>query len=222
MDLSAGTGKTIMILALVLATIDQLSKPEESVNDARPVMTPLAFRHFPYSQFEAARRRLSPRRSRAPAQDGNSFPRLMEIILHYVRTSPDGIHLRQNVEWLQNRGLLSLIDLNVPFYLESQEPVAVARSLRKSANRGFRTMYLTSATLIVVPPNLLAQWKSEILKHCLGPEESDDALRFLLVNPKEGLPPARLLASNYDVSTRYMIESLLMITFLDRASKPRE
>ena len=207
MNLSTGTGKTIMILALVLATIEQLSKPEESIHDARPVMTPVAFRHFPYSQFEAARKRLSPRRSRAPAQDENTFPRLMEIMLHYVRTSPDGIHLRQNVEWLQNRGLLSLIDLNVPFYLESQDPVAVARSLRKSANRGFRTMYLTSATLIVVPPNLLAQWKSEILKHCLGPEESEDALRFLLVNPKEELPAARLLASNYDVSTQYMIYS---------------
>ncbi len=192
-----------MVLALVLATIDQLSKPEESIHDARPVMTPLAFRHFPHPQFEAARKRLSPRRSRAPAQDENSFPRLMEIMLHYVRISPDGIQLRQNVEWLQNRGLLSLIDLNVPFYLESQEPgpVAVARPLRKGANRGFRTMYLTSATLIVVPPNLLAQWKSEIMKHCLGPEERDDALRFLVVNPKEELPAARLLASNYDVST---------------------
>jgi hypothetical protein len=192
-----------MILALVLATIDQLSKPEESIHDARPVMTPLAFRHFPHPQFETARKRLSPHRSRA--RDGNSFPRLMEFLLHYVRTSPDGLHLRQNVEWLQNRGLQSLLDLNVPFYLQSEEPQTLARPLRKSVDRGFRTMYLTSATLIVVPPNLLAQWNSEILKHCLGPEESDDALRFLVVNPKKELPAARLLASNYDVSTRCMI-----------------
>jgi hypothetical protein len=66
-------------------------------------------------------------------------------------------------------------------------------------------MYLTSATLVVVPPNLLAQWNSEILKHCLGPEESEDALRFLIVNPKEELPAARLLASNYDVSAYRII-----------------
>jgi hypothetical protein len=194
-----------MVLALVLATVDQLSKPEESIHDARPVMTPLAFRHFPYSQFEAARKRLSHHRSRAPSHDGCSFPRLMEIMLHYVRTSPDNLHFRQNTEWLQNRGLQSLIDLNVPFYLQSQEPVALARPLRKNADLGCRTMYLTSATLVVVPPNLLAQWNSEILKHCLGPEESDDALRFLIVNPKEELPPARLLASNYDVSARCTI-----------------
>lgn len=189
-----------MVLALVLATIDQLSKPEESIHDARPVMTPLALRHFPQPQFEATRKRLSTHRSLVSAHGGNSFPRLMEIMLHYVRTFPDGLHLRQNVEWLQNRGLQSLIDLNVPFYLQSQEPVTLARPRRKNGDRGFRIMYLTSATLIVVPPNLLAQWNSEIFKHCLGPEESDDSLRFLVVNPRDELPEARLLASNYDVS----------------------
>jgi hypothetical protein len=194
-----------MILSLVLATIDQLSKPEESIHDTRPVLTPLAFQHFPYHQFEAARKRLSPRPSQAPTSNGNSFPRLMEIVLHFVRTSPDGLHLRQNVEWLQNRGLQSLIDLSVPFYLQTKEPVALARPRRMGADRGFRAMYLTSATLIVVPPNLLGQWNSEILKHCLGPEESDEAVRFLVVNPKKELPAARLLASNYDVSTQHMI-----------------
>ncbi|KAH9981425.1 SNF2 family N-terminal domain-containing protein [Lactifluus volemus] len=132
-----GTGKTIMVLALVLVTIDQLSQPEESIHDSRPVMTPLAFRHFPYPQFEAARKSLSSPRP-IPARDDHSFPRLLE-------------------------------------------------------------MFLTSATLIVVPPNLLAQWNSEILKHCLGPEESDDALRYLVVNPKDELPAARLLATNYDI-----------------------
>ncbi|KAI0306693.1 P-loop containing nucleoside triphosphate hydrolase protein [Multifurca ochricompacta] len=195
-----GTGKTIMILALVLATIDQLSKPEQSIHDARSIMTPLAFRHFPHPQFEAARKRLFRRRSRAPARDHNSFPRLLEIVLHYIRTSPDGLRLRQNTEWLQNRGLQSLIDLNAPFYLQSKEPMTSSRSRRNNTDLGFRKMYLTSATLIVVPPNLLAQWNSEILKHCLGPDESDDALRFLVVNPKDELPVARLLASSYDVT----------------------
>ena len=194
-----------MVLALVLATIDQLSKPEESIHDARPVLTPLAFQHFPHSQFEIARKRLSSHHSQP--HNGNSVPRLMEILLHYVRTSPDGLHLRQNVEWLQNRGLQTLIDLTVPFYLHSEEPGAQARPLRKNIDRGFRTMYLSSATLIVVPPNLLAQWNSEILKHCLGLDESIDALRFLVVNPKEELPVARLLASNYDVSTSKLMYS---------------
>lgn len=194
-----GTGKTIMTLALILATIDQLSKPEESIHDARPVMTPLAFRHFPDTKFEASRKRLSRGRASASPRNDDSFPRLLELMLHYVRTSPDRLHLRRNVEWLQNRGLQTLLDLNAPFYLQSEEPAVSKRSRRKVANRGFRKMHLTSATLIVVPPNLLAQWNSEILKHCLGPDETDDALRFLIVKPKDELPSVRNLASNYDI-----------------------
>jgi SNF2-related domain len=211
-----------MVLALVLTTIDQLSKPEESIHDSRPVMTPLAFRHFPYPQFEAARKRLSRRSPRTLARDDNSFPRLLEIMLHYIRTSPDGLHLRQNMEWLQNRGLQSLIDLNAPFYLQGEEPMTLPRPRRNRTKLGFRKMFLTSATLIVVPPNLLAQWNSEILKHCFGPEESDDALRFLVVKPKDELPAARLLASNYDVSIQCMIFFLLTSIFLDCAFEPRE
>ncbi|KAI0273498.1 hypothetical protein BC834DRAFT_854101 [Gloeopeniophorella convolvens] len=195
-----GTGKTIMILALVLATIDQLPKPEESIHDARPVMTPLAFRHFPHPEFEAARKRLTRRRQRRqPASNVDSVPRLLELMLHYVRTSPDGLHLRQNVDWLQNRGLLSQIDLNAPFYFQNEDPVAFPRSRRNKVDPGVRKMYLTTATLIVVPANLLAQWNSELMKHCLGSEESDDAPRPLLVKPKDELPTARLLSSNYDI-----------------------
>ncbi|KAH9180424.1 P-loop containing nucleoside triphosphate hydrolase protein [Lactarius sanguifluus] len=167
--------------------------------DARPVMTPLAFRHFPDTTFEASRKRLSRGRASAPPRNDDSFPRLLELMLHYVRTSPDRLHLRQNVEWLQNRGLQTLLDLNAPFYFQSEEPAVSKRSRRKDANRGFRKMHLTSATLIVVPPNLLAQWNSEILKHCLGPDETDDALRFLIVKPKDELPSVRNLASNYDI-----------------------
>jgi hypothetical protein len=211
-----------MVLALVLATIDQLSKPEESIHDSRPVMTPIAFRHFPYPQFEAARKRLPRRSPRTQARNDNSFPRLLEIMLHYIRTSPDGLQLRQNMEWLQNRGLQSLIDLNAPFYLQGEEPMTLPRPRRNRTKLGFRKMFLTSATLIVVPPNLLAQWNSEILKHCHGPDESDDALRFLVVNPKDELPPASLLASNYDVSVQCVIFFLLTITLLDRAFEPRE
>ena len=211
-----------MVLALVLATIDQLSKPEESIHDARPVMTPLAFRHFPHPQFEAARKRLSRRSPRTAARDNGAFPRLLELMLHYVRTSPDGLHLRQNVEWLQNRGVQSLIDLNVPFYLQCEDPVTLPRPRRNRAKLGFRKMYLTSATLIVVPPNLLAQWSSEILKHCLGPEESDDALRFLVVKPKDELPAARPLATDYDVSIQHVIFFLLTNTLLDRSFEPRK
>ena len=55
-------------------------------------------------------------------------------------------------------------------------------------------VYLTAATLVVVPDNLQMQWASEILKHCT------DLLRVLVVKNKEELPDAPVLATDYDVS----------------------
>jgi protein tyrosine phosphatase (PTP) superfamily phosphohydrolase (DUF442 family) len=54
-------------------------------------------------------------------------------------------------------------------------------------------MYLTSASLIVVPPQLVAQWDSEILKHCRS------GLRVLVLKSKTQIPQAKALASDYDV-----------------------
>jgi hypothetical protein len=54
-------------------------------------------------------------------------------------------------------------------------------------------VYLTTASLIVVPPNLVAQWDSEILKHC------HSGLRVLVLKSKTKLPQAKALASDYDI-----------------------
>ena len=58
-------------------------------------------------------------------------------------------------------------------------------------------MYLTTATLAVVPDNLQQQWANEILKHCT------DLLRVLNVGAKDELPDAPALALDYDVSSDY-------------------
>ena len=57
-------------------------------------------------------------------------------------------------------------------------------------------MYLTTATLAIVPDNLQRQWANEILKHCT------DFLRVLDVGDKDELPDAPVLAADYDVSRR--------------------
>ena len=53
---------------------------------------------------------------------------------------------------------------------------------------------LSSATLVLVPSNLLGQWSQEIHKHC------DDSLRhFVQLDNNSVLPKAQDLASAYDV-----------------------
>jgi hypothetical protein len=54
-------------------------------------------------------------------------------------------------------------------------------------------MYLSTATLVVVPKHLVVQWQGEIMKHC-----KDEAVRVLRVGRE--WPDVRTLASEYDVS----------------------
>lgn len=202
---SLGTGKTIMILTLVIATICEISSPEESLQDDRPVMTPVAFRHFP-SVFEMTRKRLLGRRS-AKLQSGE-FPSLVELLLHHSRTSPytcvpdlhtdKGAIKHQKRQELEERfELTQLSDIhraNAPFYLHYENGEGDIRASRKTI-KGPRLMYLTTATLIVVPVNLLSQWDREITKHCEYP------LRVLIIRAGTPTPSARSLASDYDVRT---------------------
>lgn len=195
-----------MMLALILSTLDQLPSPEESILDPRPVLTPLAFRHFPGPEFVEARSRISQgsgsgpseRRPKKKGRDVHSgqFPSLVETLLHYCRTQPGRLDLRNAQELLQERHLWRPLVRNVPFYhhYELAFPEA-ARSRRGSASLGPKMMFLSGATLVVVPNNLFHQWRAEIMKHCY------DVLRILEVrNDKMDLPRPDGLAS-YDVGT---------------------
>lgn len=194
-----------MILALILATLNQLPEPEESIVDVRPVLSPLSFRHFPSETFADSRKRAGFKAPRRTATDP-IVPSLVETLLHFIRTSPE-----QRLIQDQSRRLrLSLEDThphlhtqlthNTPFYYEYnrddvQAEIVAGRKRRRTPNINPRTMCLSPATLVVVPPNLLGQWTSEIHKHCEG-----GALRTLTVRQDTQLPSARELAFNYDVS----------------------
>lgn len=54
-----------------------------------------------------------------------------------------------------------------------------------------KKIYLTSATLIVVPTNLVAQWRQEINKHT-------DELNVLVITKKDGVPSHKMLL-DYDI-----------------------
>ncbi|KAJ7137908.1 P-loop containing nucleoside triphosphate hydrolase protein [Mycena epipterygia] len=195
-----GTGKTVMILALVLATLNQLSEPAPSIIDTRPVLTPLAFRHFPSSEFETARARVF--RNKHPFGT-STVPTLVELLLHKMATSPVVFTPESRAQYHANikEDLENLEHYtgprkdNLPFYLEYQnEPTNNERKNKRTAPAQVpRQLYLTSATLIVVPPNLLRQWQDECSLHC------EDSLRVCVIQGNAPIPPARILAADYDI-----------------------
>ena len=182
-----------MMLSLILATLDQLSSPEATYHEERIPMTPLALRHFQTPSATAQRERL-PRKGLTYRDVG--VPSLTELMLHQLRVSPNAYGLRTQQDVLERRGLWEPLRANVPFYLHTERPRDDAGFYqpRGGGAASPRVVYLTAATLVVVPDNLQMQWASEILKHCT------DLLRVLVVKSKEELPDAPVLATDYDVS----------------------
>lgn len=184
-----------MILGLVLATLDQLPTPEESILDPRPVLTPLSLRHFPSVTYEDARAKFGqgPRRRLLPKPENPRVPPLTELLLDFCRLNPAATQTRKNRSVLKARNMWKAYKANAPFYHHyEEEPFEDARTSRKPKDgKGPRTMYLSAATLVLVPPNLMNQWANEMNKHCKS------GLRRYIAT-EEKLPPARQLAS-YDV-----------------------
>ncbi|EMD38224.1 hypothetical protein CERSUDRAFT_152945 [Gelatoporia subvermispora B] len=195
-----GTGKTIMTLSLILSTLDQLPSPPEDVWDPRPIFTPLSLRHFPFVEAVAMRKRLRARRAKDKEQaesleDCDQVPSLVELLLHYCRVHPESIdlHKPETHELLERPGLLDKLLSNTPFYYQFDSPERSPRSPRNKVKVVPKKIYLSSATLVVVPANLLRQWETEIWKHCVAD------LRVLVLRSTTELPSVSALASRYDI-----------------------
>jgi SNF2-related domain len=201
-----GTGKTVMIISLILATLKQIPTPEESLLDERPVMTSLSFRHFPSSDCTQARSRFG--LDNDPI--GNRVPSLVELMIESSRTCPLisipnpttslGARRRRRLEDIEEKlealPVYEACRANTPFYLHFEgKPTDAIRpgNRRRQTDRGPKRMYLSAATLVVVPANLLSQWDREILKH------SEFPLRVFILRTKTPMPSVHQLATDYDV-----------------------
>lgn len=194
-----------MILGLVLATLDQLPAPEESVFDPRPVLTPLSLRSF--SEAEEAREQLIKTMGEKPyPADADRLPSLFELCLDQCTLNADLLDLRhpEHEEVLTRLQVSETLRKNTPFYLHyNAEPPGDLRP--RDSSDAPRTIYLSSATLVVVPGALYNQWASEINKHC------DSTLRCF--TSSEGrLPTARALLS-YDVGHLYSCLPFILTHF---------
>jgi len=78
-----GSGKTCIVLALILATKHQISIPEEEWGEPpKPILTLPALCHFPSQHFKEEREKAHMK------EQGCEFPSLVEILMHHLRTSP--------------------------------------------------------------------------------------------------------------------------------------
>lgn len=203
-----GTGKTVMTLGLILATIDQLPSPQGSMLDPRLVLTPLALRYFPTEEFSDMRAKIAQHQRRRrkdkrgeEVADGLKVPSLVEQLLHLCCTRRDEVQLHDGLHQLEEISLQHSLHQNQPFYyFYDIDPIQAVRSDRnKNKDVIPKKIYLTAATLVIVPPNLFNQWLNEINKHC------DDSITSRVYTAKSGsLPSARDLASLYDVRPQYL------------------
>lgn len=211
-----GVGKTIICIALILATLTQMSRPDQEPM-ASATTSELAL-EFPEREYHGADpaealttdrivtaafgapspgERIS-RVRRAPRQDPVETVRpalpsrtasLAEITAHRLRTTFRPPPLETLPPQLQHL----LGNISAPFI--HLWPPPPARVSRISQGRKPLRVYLTSATLVLVPLTLLVQWTEEIEKHCLP-----NALRVLSVpDIHTPLPDALTLSQNYDI-----------------------
>lgn len=149
-----------MILGLILSTLHQLSEPEPSILDPRPVLTPIAFRHFPSEEFATTRARFFRNKNKTNIFTPPRVPTLVELLLHHMATRPLSFipeyqthhysRLKEDIENLEQ--YTGPLRDNLPFYLDYQgEPIDNERmnKRRPPAQTGPRLLYLTSATLVV-------------------------------------------------------------------------
>ncbi|KAF9010299.1 hypothetical protein BDZ89DRAFT_1078237, partial [Hymenopellis radicata] len=176
----------------------------QSRNPQRSVLTPISFASFPCYVDERARLLRGRAESGIPV-----VPSFKDILLHRLGTLPHVTlpntmatnrstyeHHQELLDRVQSTHLNSHLKENTPFYYHhpDDEPSDFERLQRRGKDPSRMTrMYLTVATLIVVPVNLLSQWEREIHKHCEYP------LRVLVVRSKTKLPATRALASDYDI-----------------------
>lgn len=201
-----------MILGLILSTLNQLPSPPETSAGPPTILTPLALKNFPSGQYTSVRGAVFGNQYKID-ESASRVPSLVELLLHHARImpvsnpynphKPGGRRLYQKYLELENKfemtSLNNFLQQNIPFYIDPVDESNDSWSYRRSRNPvGSRIIYISSATLVVVPPNLLSQWDREINKHC------ERALRVLILRSGTQLPSARALAADYDVRSFFL------------------
>ncbi|PVF95761.1 hypothetical protein CPB86DRAFT_816902 [Serendipita vermifera] len=150
-----GAGKTLIVLALTVATRGQIASPSQDANSST-IFTPLSLNRFRTTECMESRVRES-----IPEPDG--LPTLVESVLHYLACHPTAIRAAPSSIRLafDSSPLPLYLSRLTPFYF-GQRP----NQQRESKSRSSPLIYLSRSSLIVVPKSLYEQWKGEYYKFC--------------------------------------------------------
>jgi hypothetical protein len=150
-----GVGKTVICLALIVATRDQMVGIPPNV-DFAPAVTEYSLRTFPFD--EPARTRLALTSCGFHIPPPTRLPTLVELAFHKLASEVE--------DALEHPAMPPHIIANVTAndfrkHYFDYDPRKRPRGSLKSPRR----ISLSTATLVVVPNMLLQQWAAEIRKH---------------------------------------------------------
>ncbi|KAF7546629.1 hypothetical protein G7Z17_g8297 [Cylindrodendrum hubeiense] len=154
-----GSGKTIICLSLILATRDLPTQPPE---------------HYRAGEVPTRKRVASLADMAASCATRNAVPWKPYFDLYKEQLGEEFSYCIKALE--RNAGY---------YFLPAPTPTRVGRRQDRVAPPP-KKMYLSSGSIVVVPNNLLAQWKQEIRKHT-------DGLEVLVVTKDDDVPSCKAL-----------------------------
>lgn len=158
-----GAGKTLICLSLILATRHIPSAVPDHLRTTEPIVRPKVG-----SLADMA----------ASCITRHSIP--WRTV--FGALEPDGIDYPHCVDAIRR---------NPAFYLLPRLPRSLYKGGRYAAATPALKVYLSHTSLVIVPPNLVQQWKEEIAKHTSG-------LEVLTIDKKQPLPSVEKLVE-YDI-----------------------
>lgn len=184
-----GAGKTVIVLALALATRGTISKPDNNP-ESSVSLTHISLRNYPNEPYSELRKLF-----RIPQPD--RLPSLFDMLLHTTAiggTSLLDFNYKVSASFALSP-LSQVVTALQPFYAHHKGSVKGPRISEMKNSRYPHIIYLSCATLIVVPTSLYEQWKGEIYKFC-----RDGVLKILFVGDKGVVLPHATELAKYDVS----------------------
>lgn len=167
-----GTGKTLAVLSLILATLSTPPTPPPDAIDISPALSEHTVSTFPFQPYQRAREALG----RPPATVG--IPSLVHMCAN-VLSQTDALARKSGPI---PPSAEKLLEQPLSYYVYPDIDPCTRRAKQQVQKKELKKVYLANTTLIVVPQILIEQWKLEIKKH-LVPE----ALKLLEIGRGESV-----------------------------------